>query len=58
MNGKIDGERTQGELNAVVNTNNQGSSKITVTGPLLGEIAAQVGGSVVGSLYPFQRGYL
>jgi hypothetical protein len=52
VNGLINGERAQGDLNAVVTTNDQEESKVTVTGSLLGEIAAQVGGSVVGLFTP------
>jgi len=52
VNGLIDGERTQGELNAELATNDQNESKVTVTGSLLGEIAAQVGGSVLGLFTP------
>jgi hypothetical protein len=52
VNGLINGERAQGDLNAVLTTNDQGKSRITVTGSLLGEIAAQVGGSLVGLFTP------
>lgn len=52
VNGLIDGKRTQGDLKAVLTTNDQNESKVTVTGSLLGEIAAQVGGSVVGLFTP------
>ncbi len=52
VNGLINGERAQGSLNAVVATNNKGDSRITVTGSLLGQIAAQVGGSLVGLFTP------
>ncbi len=52
VNGLIDGERTQGDLKAVLTTNDQNQSMVTVTGSLLGEIAAQVGGSVVGLFTP------
>lgn len=52
VNGKIDGERTQGGLTAAVATNDQGDSKITVTGDLLGDITAKVGGSLVGLFTP------
>jgi len=52
VNGLINGERAQGDLQAVVTTNDQKQSKVTVTGSLLGEIAAQVGGSVVGLFTP------
>jgi hypothetical protein len=52
VNGLIDGERAQGDLNAVLTTNDQQESKVTVTGSLLGEIAAQVGGSLLGLFTP------
>ena len=52
VNGLINGKRVQGDLNAVLTTNDQKKSKVTVTGSLLGEIAAQVGGSVVGLFTP------
>jgi len=52
VNGLIDGERAQGDLNAALITNDQQESKVTVTGSLLGEIAAQVGGSVLGLFTP------
>ena len=52
VNGLINGQRAQGDLNARLATNDQGASRITVTGSLLGEIAAQVGGSLVGLFTP------
>jgi len=52
VNGLIDGERVQGELNGDLTANDQNQSKITVTGDLLGDIAAQVGGSLVGLFTP------
>jgi hypothetical protein len=52
VNGLINGQRAQGDLTAVVTTNDQGKSKITVSGGLLGQIAAQVGGSLVGLFTP------
>jgi hypothetical protein len=52
VNGLINGERAQGDLTAVVTTNDQGKSKINVSGGLLGQIAAQVGGSLVGLFTP------
>ncbi len=52
VNGLINGQRAQGDLSAVVTTNDQGRSKITVSGGLLGQIAAQVGGSLVGLFTP------
>jgi hypothetical protein len=50
-NGLINDQRTQGDLTAELTTSEQGS-KITVTGPLLGDITAQVGGSLVGLFTP------
>lgn len=50
-NGLIDNKRTQGDLTAELTAGSQGS-KITVTGPLLGDITAQVGGSLVGLFTP------
>lgn len=50
-NGLINNQRTQGDLTAELTTSSQGS-KITLTGPLLGTIAAQVGGSLVGLFTP------
>jgi hypothetical protein len=52
VNGLINGKRVQGDLNGEVTTNDQKKSKVTVTGSLLGEIAAQVGGSLVGLFTP------
>jgi hypothetical protein len=52
VNGLIDGKRAEGELNAVVTTNNEGESHATISGSLLGQIAAQVGGSLVGLFAP------
>ena len=52
VNGLIDGERVQGDLSGVVLSNDQGMSKVTVSGPLLGDLAAQIGGSVVGLFTP------
>ena len=52
VNGLINGKRAQGDLNATVVTNDQNKSQVTVTGSLLGQIAAQVGGSLVGLFTP------
>jgi hypothetical protein len=52
VNGLIDGKKTQGDLNGVLTTNDQKKSKITVSGGLLGELAAKVGGSLVGLFTP------
>jgi len=52
VNGLINGERAQGDLDVQLTMNDQGQSKATVTGDLLGELAAQVGGSLVGLFTP------
>ncbi len=54
VDGLLDDKRTQGDLNAVVVTNDQDKSQITVSGSLLGQIAAQLGGSIVGLFTPKQ----
>ncbi len=52
VNGLINGKRAVGDLNAVLSTNDKGMSRITVTGGLLGQVATQVGGSLVGLFTP------
>jgi len=52
VDGLINGKRAEGDLEAVLTTNDQGESQITLTGGLLGDIAAQVGGSLVGLFTP------
>jgi hypothetical protein len=52
VNGLINGERVQGDLNAVLTTNDQKKSQATLSGSLLGKIASQVGGSLVGLFTP------
>jgi len=52
VNGLIDGKKAQGDLTGLLTTNDQGKSKITVSGSLLGDIAAKVGGSLVGLFTP------
>jgi len=52
VNGLINGERTQGSLTADLTTNDQKKSQVTITGDLLGELAAQVGGSLIGLFTP------
>ncbi len=52
VNGLINGQKAQGDLNAVLTTNDQKQSQATVTGSLLGQIAAQVGGNLVGLFTP------
>lgn len=54
VNGLMDGKRTEGNLQAVVTTNDQNKSQISVSGSLLGPIAAQIGGSLVGLFTPKQ----
>jgi hypothetical protein len=52
VNGLLSDKRVMGDLTATVNTNNQGMTKIVVTGPLLGDIVAQVGGSAMSLFTP------
>lgn len=52
VNGLLNGERAQGDLTALLNTNDQNKSQIKVTGGLLGDVVAQVGGAVVGLFAP------
>lgn len=52
VNGLIDGKKTQGELNGQLSVSDPKTSKVTVSGSLLGPIAAQVGGSLVGLFTP------
>ena len=52
-NGMMNGQRTKGSLTAEV-TATKDSSRIVVTGPLLGDIVAQVGGSAMSLFTPSQ----
>jgi hypothetical protein len=52
VNGLIHGQRAQGDLTALLATNDQDASRVTVSGSLLGQLAAQVGGSLVGLFTP------
>jgi hypothetical protein len=52
VNGLIDGKITKGNLTGLLATNDQKKSRITVSGSLLGDIAAKVGGSLVGMFTP------
>jgi hypothetical protein len=52
VNGKMNGKIKQGSLTGVLTTNDQGKSQATVSGSLLGDIAAQVGGSLVSMFTP------
>ncbi|MEA3337093.1 MAG: hypothetical protein U9R25_14380 [Chloroflexota bacterium] len=51
VNGFINGKRAQGTLNGLLAVNGQ-NSRITVSGSLLGRIAAKVGGSLIGLFTP------
>jgi hypothetical protein len=51
VNGLINRERAEGDLNGLV-TMNGPRSKVTVSGSLLGELAAQIGGALVGLFVP------
>lgn len=51
VNGLTRSERTQGDLKGVMVVNGP-ASKVTVSGSLLGEIAAQIGGSIIGLFTP------
>ena len=52
VNGLINDQRAQGDLTALLTTNDQNRVRITVSGSLLGDIAAQVGGALVGLFTP------
>jgi hypothetical protein len=52
VNGKINGKRAQGDLKGLLTANDQNKSRITVSGKLLGDVVAQVGGSLVGLFTP------
>ena len=52
-NGMMNGQRTKGSLTATVTTTKD-SSMIVVSGPLLGDIIAQVGGSAMSLFTPSQ----
>ncbi len=47
VDGTVNGKPTQGDLTAQLTTTDQGTSQIDVTGSLLGDVVAQVGGSAV-----------
>lgn len=51
VNGLAGDQRTQGNLNGAMTVNGK-SSKVTVSGSLLGEIAAQIGGALIGLFTP------
>ena len=52
VDGTANGKATQGDLTAQLTSNSQGMSQFDVTGSLLGDVAAQVGGSVIGLFRP------
>ncbi len=52
VDGTVNGKPTQGGLTARVTSNDQGMSQIDVTGSLLGDVVAQVGGSAVNLFRP------
>jgi hypothetical protein len=52
INGFIGGERARGDLNVVLASNDRGESKTTATGGLLGVLAAQAGGALMGLFTP------
>jgi hypothetical protein len=47
VDGMVDGEPTSGDLVAELTATDEGTSRIDVTGSLLGDVVAQVGGSAV-----------
>jgi hypothetical protein len=53
-NGTFNGEPAQGDLVAELTTNDQKMSQVVVTGSLLGDIIAQVGGAAVSLFQPSQ----
>jgi hypothetical protein len=50
--GSVDGEPTQGELTVELTSNDQNMSQIDVTGSLLGDVVAQIGGQAVSLFRP------
>ena len=52
VNGLIDGQRTQGQLTGQLTMADPKKSRVTVSGDLLGPLAAKVGGSLVGLFTP------
>ena len=50
--GTVDGEPTQGDLTVELSSNDQNMSQIDITGSLLGDVAAQVGGKAVSLFRP------
>jgi hypothetical protein len=54
VDGTVNGEPTQGDLTATLTNTDQSLSRIDVTGSLLGDVVAQVGGSAVKLFRPSQ----
>ena len=54
VDGTANGKPTQGDLTAQLTSTDQGTSRIDVTGSLLGDVVAQVGGSAVKLFRPKQ----
>jgi len=52
VDGTVNGKPTQGDLTAILTSNDQYMSQIDVTGSLLGAVVAQVGGSAVSLFRP------
>ena len=50
--GTVDGEPTQGDLTVELTSNDQNMSQIDITGSLLGDVVAQVGGKAVSLFRP------
>ena len=50
--GTVDGEPTQGDLTVELSSNDQNMSQIDITGSLLGDVVAQVGGKAVSLFRP------
>jgi hypothetical protein len=50
--GTVDGEPTQGDLTVELTTNDQAMSRFDITGSLLGDVVAQVGGKAVSLFRP------
>jgi hypothetical protein len=51
-NGSLDGKAMQGDLTVLFSSNDQSESRIDITGSLLGPVASQVGGKLVGLFRP------
>lgn len=54
VDGTVDGQATQGDLTVQLATNDQSMSQIDITGSLLGDVVAKVGGKAVSLFRPKQ----